>query len=65
MPQRQPCPRAIARLLEDFGGYRALAVFLNVNVDELRAWAEGRARPPAVLYARIMNVAAGPATRSN
>lgn len=45
----------ISSLVEYFEGYETLAVILNVNVDDLRQWAEGRARPPADVFVRIVD----------
>ena len=45
----------ISSLVEYFEGYETLAVILNVNVDDLRQWAEGRARPPTDVFLRIVD----------
>jgi hypothetical protein len=47
----------IADLVEDFDGYTTLARVLNVNVDELHRWSEGRGRPPADVFFRMLNLA--------
>jgi hypothetical protein len=46
----------IASLVDYFEGYGTLAVILNVNVDDLRRWAEGNARPPVDVLLRIVDL---------
>jgi hypothetical protein len=46
----------ISSAVEFFEGYGTLAVILNVNVDDLRCWAEGKSYPPAEVYYRIVNL---------
>jgi hypothetical protein len=48
--------RTISRLVEDFEGYETLAVILNVNVDDLHRWAEGKSRPPVDVFLRIVDL---------
>jgi hypothetical protein len=50
----------ISSLVEYFEGYGTLALILNVNVDELRRWAEGRSRPPTEIFLRIVDLARRP-----
>jgi hypothetical protein len=47
----------IADLVEDFDGYTTLARVLNVKVDELHRWSDGRGRPPADVFFRMVNLA--------
>lgn len=42
--------------LIDYYGAIHLARILNVRVDDLFRWAEGRARPPADVFFRIVNL---------
>lgn len=47
----------ISSVVEYYEGYETLALILNVNVDELRRWADGRSRPPTDVFFRIMDLA--------
>lgn len=49
--------QTIADLVEYFDGYTTLARVLNVKVDDLHRWSEGRARPPADVFFRMINLA--------
>jgi hypothetical protein len=53
---RELYARTISSLVEDFEGYETLAVILNVNVDDLRRWAEGKSRPPVDVFLRIVDL---------
>ena len=46
----------INSLVEYFGGYEMLARILNVRVDDLRAWAEGRVRPPRDISFKLLQL---------
>ncbi len=46
----------ISSLVEYFEGYETLAVILNVNVDDLRRWAEGKSRPPVDVFLRMADL---------
>ena len=46
----------ISSAVEFFEGYGTLAVILNVDVDHLRRWAEGKSYPPADVLLRIVNL---------
>jgi len=46
----------ISGVVEYFEGYGTLAVILNVNVDDLRRWAEGKSRPPEDVFLRIVDL---------
>lgn len=48
---------AIAGLVDYFGGYSLVAAILNVKIDDLRDWAEGRRRPPSNVSCRMMHLA--------
>jgi predicted transcriptional regulator len=48
--------RTISSAVEYFEGYGTLAVILNVSVDDLRRWAEGRSRPPVDVFLRIIDL---------
>lgn len=48
--------RTITSAVDYFEGYGTLAVILNVSVDDLRRWAEGRSYPPADVLHRIVNL---------
>jgi hypothetical protein len=50
----------ITSLVDYFEGYSTLALILNVNVDELRRWAEGRSRPPTDVFLRMIDLARRP-----
>lgn len=50
----------ISSLVDDFEGYGTLAVILNVSVEDLRRWAEGRARPPVDVFLRIIDLTRRP-----
>ncbi|HUF82859.1 MAG TPA: hypothetical protein VMN03_17115 [Burkholderiales bacterium] len=50
----------ISSLVDYFEGYGTLALILNVNVDELRRWAEGKSRPPTEIFLRIVDLARRP-----
>jgi hypothetical protein len=54
---RELYTRTISSVVEYFEGYETLALVLNVNVDELRRWADGRSRPPTEVFFRIMDLA--------
>jgi hypothetical protein len=45
----------ISNVVEYFEGYGTLAVILNVNVADLRRWAEGKCRPPEDVFLRIVD----------
>ena len=51
----------ISSAVEYFEGYGTLALILNVSVDDLRRWAEGKSRPPVDVFLRIvdLSIAAG------
>jgi hypothetical protein len=49
--------QTIASVVDYFDGYETLALILNVNVDDLRRWADGRSRPPADVFFRIVDLA--------
>ena len=46
----------ITSAVEFFEGYGTLAVILNVRVEDLRRWAEGKSYPPADVYNRIVKL---------
>jgi hypothetical protein len=50
----------ISSVVDDFEGYETLALILNVNVEELRRWADGRSRPPSDVFLRIVDLARRP-----
>ena len=52
--------RTISSVVDYFEGYETLALILNVNVDELRRWANGRSRPPTDVFLRIVELARRP-----
>jgi len=54
--------RTISSAVEFFEGYGTLAVILNVSVDDLRRWAEGKSYPPAEVLRRIAALAKRPET---
>jgi hypothetical protein len=53
---REPYANTISSAVEFFEGYGTLAVILNVSVEDLRRWAEGKSYPPADVYHRIVNL---------
>lgn len=52
--------RTIAAVVEDYEGYATLALILNVRVEELQRWAEGRSRPPTDVFMRIIDLSRRP-----
>ena len=48
----------INALVEYFGGYEMLARILNVRIEDLQAWAEGRTRPPTDVSFRLLELKA-------
>jgi hypothetical protein len=44
----------IAELVDYFGGYATVARILNVTVEDLHRWSEGKARPPAHVFVRLI-----------
>jgi hypothetical protein len=50
----------ISSVVDYFEGYETLALILNVNVEELRRWADGRSRPPSDVFLRIVDLARRP-----
>jgi hypothetical protein len=50
----------ISSVVDYFEGYETLALILNVNVDELRRWADGKSRPPSDVFLRIVDLARRP-----
>ena len=57
---RELYTRTISSLVEYFEGYETLAVILNVTVDDLRRWAEGKSRPPVDVFLRIVDLTEQP-----
>jgi hypothetical protein len=53
---REHYSSAISSAVEFFEGYGTLAVILNVSVDDLRRWVEGKAYPPADVLRRIADL---------
>jgi hypothetical protein len=53
---REMYASTISSAVDYFEGYGTLAVILNVSVDDLRCWAEGRSYPPADVLHRIVNL---------
>ena len=62
---RELYTRTISSVVEYFEGYETLALILNVNVDELRRWADGRSRPPTDIFLRIVELARRPPGTTN
>ena len=54
---RELYTRTISSVVDYYEGYETLALILNVNVDELRRWADGRSRPPTEIFLRIVDLA--------
>ena len=52
--------QTISSLVDDFEGYATLAVILNVQVDDLRRWAEGKSRPPVDVFLRMVDLSVRP-----
>jgi hypothetical protein len=50
----------ISSVVDYFEGYETLALILNVNVEELRRWADGKSRPPSDVFLRIVDLARRP-----
>jgi hypothetical protein len=53
---REHYSSTISSAVEFFEGYGTLAVILNVSVDDLRRWVEGKSYPPAEVLRRIDNL---------
>ncbi|MCD6043119.1 MAG: hypothetical protein K0R40_2722 [Burkholderiales bacterium] len=49
----------ISGLADCCGGYSELARILEVDVTDLRRWAEGKGRPPCHVFFRMIAVANG------
>ena len=60
MSDREIYANTISRLVAYFGGYERLAVILNVNIDDLERWADGRARPPTHVFLRLIDMKDSP-----
>jgi hypothetical protein len=56
MSDREIYATTISGLVDYFGGYETLARILNVNVDELQRWSEGKARPPSHVFFRLIEM---------
>lgn len=56
MTDRELYASTISSLVDYFDGYPMLAVILNVNVEDLRRWAEGKARPPSDVFLRMIDL---------
>lgn len=46
----------IASLADYFGDHQTVADVLNVKVEDLRDWAEGKSRPPVDVSLRAANI---------
>ncbi len=57
---RELYTRTIASVVDYFEGYETPALILNVSVEDLRRWAEGRSRPPTEVFFRIVDLARRP-----
>jgi hypothetical protein len=57
---RELYTRTIANVVDYFEGYETLALILNVSVEDLQRWAEGRSRPPTDVFFRIVDLARRP-----
>lgn len=57
---RELYTRTISTVVDYYEGYETLALILNVNIDELRRWADGRSRPPTEVFLRIVDLARRP-----
>lgn len=57
---RELYTRTIASVVDYFEGYETLALVLNVSVEDLQRWAEGRSRPPTDVFFRIVDLARRP-----
>lgn len=53
---RELYSRTIADLADTYGSYETLATIVNVNVDDLYRWAEGKSRPPIDIFLRLIDV---------
>jgi len=60
---RELYTRTISSAVEYFEGYGMLAVILNVGVEDLRRWAEGKSRPPVDVFLRIVDLTTPPLRR--
>ena len=56
--------RTLALALSTIGSLERLAQYLDVSVEQLGKWMEGRGRPPTRVYMRALDlVASGPFSR--
>ena len=53
MPDDEIFASTISGLVDYFGGHERLALILDVTVDDLQRWSEGKARPPAHVFLRF------------
>ena len=49
----------IGSLVDYLGGYQTLALILNVQVNDLCRWAEGKGRPPTDVFLKMVDLANG------
>lgn len=56
MSDREMYASTISGLVDYFGGYERLALILNVNVDDLQRWSEGKERPPTHVFIRLIDM---------
>jgi hypothetical protein len=51
--QDQHTATTIAGLVDYFGGEATVALILNVTVEDVRRWTDGKASPPAQVLLRL------------
>ncbi len=59
MSDREMSANTISGLVDYFGGFEELALILNVDVDDLQRWSEGKARPPTNAFSRLIGTGNG------
>ena len=56
MTDRDLYAETIAGLIEYYGGHTTVARILNVTVQDLERWCEGKARPPTDIFLRVIDL---------
>lgn len=57
MEDRDLYVQTICAVVESFGSYQTLASVLNVRVEDLSNWSQGKARPPTDVFLKIVDFA--------
>jgi hypothetical protein len=57
MEDRELYVETICAVVEYFGSYQTLASVLNVRVEDLSNWSQGKDRPPTHIFLKIVDFA--------